>query len=533
MGSYSKTSIRNHFKKCTDNALNGERSVLVLGRMLEGRIHELACATLRLDIFPYMTEDDIVRSIRFDWLIIVYGNKLCDRHTEVFQNNVISQKLRRAGRLLSELKTIQPNATDFASIFQPKFYNSVIQAIRVVGKFDPVTKYYGSPSTSAAAVTEIRAIGEALVAEYIKQENVESQSKTENFIKLYNSDVGTSINKAVYRTQAKMKRDRREILPSTEDIKLLSTYVDRERTKHFEILSKIFSYNAWLKLAQLTMASIIVFNRRRTGETQNILVTDFQRRERLDNRMIATLSVEDQQLAKKYSRMKTRGKLDRTVPVLIKPKVDKCIELLIRHRKNAKIPVRNKFLFALPALSGRRIKRIDACVLLRKLSLLCGAKNPGTLRGTKMRKHVATMCVSMELSENSVSELADFMGHHEKIHRQYYRQMPIVREIVKMSRILQSAQGAYDDEDDEISDDENEPNQDGQNGVIENASNELAQAHGHDIEEHIGHIDKVGWIEGRERVDEGELIEGDGRVEVEAGGESSKFLEFFSCFLKF
>lgn len=524
LGSYSKTSIRNHFKTCSENGLNGERSVLVLGRMVEGRIHELACDMLRLEIFPYMTEDDIVRLIRFDWLVIVYGNKLCDRHLEVFQSDVISQKLRRAGRLLNELKSIQPDITDLASVFQPKFYKSIIQAIRVLGKFNPVSKYYSSPSTASAIVTEIGAIGATLAAEYIMQEKYELHTRTKLFIEVYDTDVKTAINKAVYRTQAKMKRDRRETLPSTEDVKLLATFVDRERKVFFESVSKQFSYKAWLKLAEYTMASLIVFNRRRTGETQNILVTDFERRERLDHQMIDSLPVEDQKLARKYCRMKIRGKLDRTVPVLIKPDVDKCIKLLIHHRKDARIPIQNEFLFALPKFADKRIKRIDACTLLRKLSLLCGAKHPETLRGTKMRKHVATMCVSMELSENSVSEVADFMGHHEKIHRQYYRQMPIVREIVKMSRILQSAQGAFDDEDDDDEDDElgdyeNEPSQD-QNGVFENASNGMAQTNENDNDEHID--------EGGRHIEENIDGEGNGHVEVDTGGENSKFLLSFN-----
>lgn len=263
------------------------------------------------------------------------------------------------------------------------------------------------------------------------------------------------------------------------------------------------------------MLSLIIFNCRRTGETKNILVTDFQRRERLDDELVATLPAEDRLLAKKFCRMKIRGKLGRTVPVLIKPEVDKCIELLIRHRIYANIPVENEFLFALPTFAGQRLKRIDACALLRKSSVLCGAKYPETLRGTNMRKHVATMCVSLELNENSVSELAEFMGHHEKIHRQFYRQMPIVREIVKMSRILESAQGAYDDDDD----DEAEERIDGAN-ELNQKKNELAGADL--LEENMGHIDEGGYIGERERADEGVH---------EAGGEKSKFPGFFLFYI--
>lgn len=66
-----------------------------------------------------------------------------------------------------------------------------------------------------------------------------------------------------------------------------------------------------------------------------------------------------------------------------------------------------------------------------------------------MRKHMATMCISMELSDAVVSEIADFMGHAVKIHNEYYRQNPIEREIVTVSKILEAAVGKCDDNNDE------------------------------------------------------------------------------------
>lgn len=466
LGQFTKKYIRSHFKRCNeiDIDLKGERSVLVLGRMVEGRVHEVACDTLKNDVFPHMTEDNIVRLVKFDWLIIAYGNSLCDSNPEVFQYSGISAKLRLAGRLLSTLKSIEPGVSDFASLYQPKFYKSVIEAIRTVGKFDPVKKYYGAPSTSKAAVTLVRAVGTMLVSEYITKEDAESQTRTENFNKLFNSGVTTSVSKGFYRTQIKMKREKIEKLPSTEDIRLLAKYINQQLKVCYVNLSKQFSLQAYTNLACMTIASLIVFNRRRTGEAQNILTKDYHRREYLDDKWVATLSVEDQNLAKQYSRMKIRGKLGRTVPCLIKPDVDKSIQLLIHHRTSAKIT--NEFLFGLPTITGIGITRVNACNVLRKLSVLCGATEPELLRGTKMRKHFASMCISMELSESVVSEVADFMGHHEKVHYQYYRKMPIVREIVKMSKILQTAQGDDEDGDDGESSDEEE--QDGTDGDYEN-----------------------------------------------------------------
>lgn len=54
----------------------------------------------------------------------------------------------------------------------------------------------------------------------------------------------------------------------------------------------------------------------------------------------------------------------------------------------------------------------------------------------------------MELNDSVVADLAKFMGHAEKVHREYYRQNNIDREVVQMSRLLEAALGNDDDESD-------------------------------------------------------------------------------------
>lgn len=81
---------------------------------------------------------------------------------------------------------------------------------------------------------------------------------------------------------------------------------------------------------------------------------------------------------------------------------------------------------------------------MRDASTKCGATDPESLRGTNLRKHMASLAITMELGDNEVSELSDFMGHAEKVHRQHYRINPIERQVVKMSQLLEAATGDYD-----------------------------------------------------------------------------------------
>jgi len=109
---------------------------------------------------------------------------------------------------------------------------------------------------------------------------------------------------------------------------------------------------------------------------------------------------------------------------------------------------------------------------MRRFSTECGAQRPWTLRETNLRKHVATISVALDLSENDISDLVKHMGHALTIHKEIYRQSIISRDIVRMSQVLEKAQGVNDDESDETNSIyENENNgEHSENGI--NLSNE-------------------------------------------------------------
>lgn len=185
LGSYTKKSIRHHIRtQCSKKPVKGERIITILGRAVEGRLHANASDQLRLVVFPVLREDAIVRLIRYDWILIIYGNKLCAKYIPSYQHNMIRARLRLAGRVLYALKNVNPEITDYSSIYQPKFYDSLIEAIRIVARFDPIKNEFNAPATAAFAVTQIKHIGLFLTAEYIKKDEPENQNRTENFLTL-------------------------------------------------------------------------------------------------------------------------------------------------------------------------------------------------------------------------------------------------------------------------------------------------------------------------------------------------------------
>lgn len=417
--------------------------ISALTSSVERRYHEHANSALQ-NVFDNCHNDDVVRGIRFDWLAVVYGNRLTLKYNKPRNRKMIKNRMRLIGRVLMALKKIEPEVTELAKFLVPKYYDIVVDAIRSVARVDEVRNEFVAPATASSCVTAIRQICQMVAVEYIKKDDQENQRLTRDFLTIMNADMHISINKMVNETQSRMARQRKVILPSSDDVKRLVDYIEAERSASFSVLSKCFDFKEWRRLTELSMASIIVFNRRRVGDTQNILDEDFACKEMITDEtheeLLSMLPEQSKRIAKQYSRMKVRGKKNRTVPVLLKANIADCLQLLISHRKEAGVSPLNNFLFGLP--SKKDIYQVvDAGRVLRKFAIASGAKNPTLLTATNLRKHLATICVTLQLNDTCVADVAEFMGHAEKVHREHYRQNPIERQIVQMSQVLEAAQG--------------------------------------------------------------------------------------------
>lgn len=129
------------------------------------------------------------------------------------------------------------------------------------------------------------------------------------------------------------------------------------------------------------------------------------------------------------------------MPVILDKELVQYIELILEHRNDANVPKKNPYVFGIPSCNKRSFKYLRACILMRNFSKKCGAQLPHALRGTELRKHIATTCITLNLSENEVDDLANFMGHHEKIHKRHYRQSIPAVEIIRMTKFLEAALG--------------------------------------------------------------------------------------------
>lgn len=248
----------------------------MLGRKIQAHIHSKASNTVRKVIFPILRDTDETRIIRYDELIILRANKLCEKFNHQRHHDMIRAELRLLGRYLISIRKINSNITDFASIYEPRHYDSCIVATKEVAKFNPNTNKFATPSVATRLGTILKKLGNLLCTEYIKKDDAESLRNVKNFLKLLEEDYGTSINKAAEETVTQNKRHNTIELPSLEDIQKLYNHLKERRNILYADLIKSYSYSTWLELLKLTLVSMQVYNRRRAGETEKVLIEDYQ-----------------------------------------------------------------------------------------------------------------------------------------------------------------------------------------------------------------------------------------------------------------
>jgi len=112
-------------------------------------------------------------------------------------------------------------------------------------------------------------------------------------------------------------------------------------------------------------------------------------------------------LCKTFARVEIAGKRGRTVPILFTPSMQRSIDFLIKTRKDVGVHDNNHYLF--PRSSFGSLSPLRSSDSLYFFSRECGATKPENITSTKLRKHVATVSQILNLEENELETMANFM----------------------------------------------------------------------------------------------------------------------------
>ncbi|XP_029942327.1 uncharacterized protein LOC115384133 isoform X2 [Salarias fasciatus] len=388
------------------------------------------------ELVSAMHQDEVTSIVSKERCIMKLAEHLYTKHGhDKAKHEYIRQKMREVGRLIQQsqrmgkLKCIK----DF---FVPSNFNHVIEAVKAVAGFNEDTNTYKTPSLALKLGHSLKKIAdilecEAQMAESDNEEFLNNLKKTRT---LLDKKWDVCVSSGALQTLRESKWNTPQLLPFTEDVKTMHRHLEKCREEYQEHLKNSPNKKNWTRLATVTLAEVILFNRRREGEVSKMPLSAFTLRDtsRVHSDVALGLSKLEQKLCKHFQRIEIRGKRNRKVPVLLTPDMLSSMEVLVEHRRLCGVPDDNSYFFARCEANTH----LRGCDAIRRVAKECGAKHPDTLSSTKLRKQVSTLSTVLNLKDNEMDTLANFLGHDIRVHRQYYRLPEGTVELAKVSKVL-------------------------------------------------------------------------------------------------
>ncbi len=422
---YVKTDLWRHHKRCKLQVRE------TMPRRLSSSLPMDSTISSGLqNIIEDMTYDAVTQVITSDSLILSLGERMFLKNGEVVRHRAdIRNKMRELARLLLVARAIDKDIVALKDLINPEKFTTVVEAVKNMTGFDEST----NRSTALNLRHSLVKVSHILQGEALRQEDEALNGRAEHFCKLI--ELGWTIHASSNALNQK-KLNSTQILPLVEDIRKLQSHLKCLEEVNKKALVEHPSQRTWSDLSQVTLAQLILFNRRHEGEVSRMEVATYLQRNQtnMQDEIVESLSPFEKKRCENLTRVEVRGKRGRKVPILLPAHVKESVELLIKAREDAGISPSNPYIFARPYYGSQENMR--GCDSLKRYAKSCGAKHPENITSTKLRKHVATVSKLLNLKTHELDQLDTFMGRDIDVHREFYRLPEETLQMAKVSRNL-------------------------------------------------------------------------------------------------
>ncbi|XP_070411294.1 uncharacterized protein [Nothobranchius furzeri] len=435
-GLYLRKHFWRHAHKCKAKPLQDEQEsgrVLTLASMVDSSLCQQISQSV-WKLLSVMRDDEVATAVRSDFNILQLAQSFFNKHgQDPTKHEYIRQKIREVGRLLLILRK-DYSVYNLEEAVRPSNFHTLVQAVKKVSGFDEEKHSFQTPSLALKLGHSLHKICDIINCKALMTGDCELKKSTQAFKKLYSTKWSELVSHTALTTLDDKHFNKPSTLPFTEDVKRLHQHLEKVGNSASETLKCDPSPQAYGELCKTTLSKIILFNRRRGGEVSKMHLSAFAMRDTspLHKDVALGLSQFEQKLCAHFSRVEIKGKRGRKVAVLLSPDMVEAINILISRRQECGVPQKNPFLFARPHC----LTPFRAQDCLRLYSNQCGAQRPDLLRSTQLRKHVATLSQVLNLKNHELDQVADFLGHDIRVHREYYRLPEATTQLAKISKLL-------------------------------------------------------------------------------------------------
>ncbi|XP_042612413.1 uncharacterized protein LOC109073813 isoform X2 [Cyprinus carpio] len=333
-----------------------------------------------------------------------------DPITDIIKNDkviidMVREKMRELGRLVHSARRVTSLKT-MEDCVNSKKYMETVKAVKYTCGYE--SDKFVIPSLA-------KKLGSSLV----KVNDKQLVKNASEFQVVHQEKWNEMILATAWRNIREAKWNVPTLMPFTEDVQKMHTYLSQVQDEWYKSLSESSFTKAWVELAKVCLAQIILFNRKRGGEVASMPLSAFLSRDTSDlhEDVDWALSKVEKKLCRHFSRIIIRGKHGRPIPVLLTPKMLCALELLVKKREPCGVLKDNAYMFARP----EAMTHFRGSDCLRGFAKACGAKCPKSLTSTRLRKHAAILSTVLNMTDTEMDQLANFLGHKLKIHHELCR----------------------------------------------------------------------------------------------------------------
>ncbi|KAM9386080.1 uncharacterized protein KZ484_007640 [Pholidichthys leucotaenia] len=383
------------------------------------------------EVISAMNPDLVTDIIKNDQVIIDFGQHLLNKSGMTAKSlQHVREKMQELGRLIHNARRVT-TLKKMEDLVNPKNYLETVKAVRSTCGYGSETNKFLISSLATKLGNSLVKVSKLLKAQGLISNNKEIVKNASEFQDLHQEKWNELISATAMR---KAKWNVPSLIPFTEDVQKLHAYLSQVQDEWHSSLSESPSTKAWMELAKVCLVQIILFNRRREGEVASMPLSAFSSRDTSDPHEDVdwALSELEKELCRHFSRIVIRGKHGRPVPILLTPKMLSALELLVKQREACGVPKDNCYMFARPEAMTHY--RGSDCI--RGFAKECGAQCPKALTSSRLRKHAATLSTVLNMTDTEIDQLANFLGHDIRIHREFYRLPEKTLQLAKISKVL-------------------------------------------------------------------------------------------------
>ncbi len=327
--------------------------------------------------------------------------------------------MRETGRLVLQGRK-NSKLKEVSDFFIPANFPHVIEAVHGVAGLNEETSTYKAPSLALKLGHNLKKMANVIECEAMMSGVKNALNNVQAFNQICDTKWSECVSSQALRNLSEAKWNSPQLLPFTDDVKTMHQYLDSQSKEYQTKLEEQPNIKNWSELAKVILCQVILFNRRREGEVSMMSLNAFILRDTSSTHPDVELALSDleKSLCKHFQRIEIRGKRGRKVPILLTTRYGD-IDGVACEDSPQTVMCSMRMCSCLED-HKHSITSEDQMLFVRSLKLW-SKTHPATLSSTKLRKHMATMSKVLNLKDNEMDDLADFLGHDIRVHRQYYR----------------------------------------------------------------------------------------------------------------